>query len=142
MAVIDQREIYERGLRDPDSLDRFELFVFLVTDLETYMYMEGWDAFFLHYRPDDVEHVCKMLRWAEDSTSLEVIDHYADRLRSRGLAFPPAELTREWCESSEKNRDWCEDFSNATEERWRLIGELLRRQGYELAGPSPSELAE
>lgn len=122
--------IFNRGLADPEGLDRFELLVFLVMSLETSMDMEGWDHFFVHGRAEHSEALRHMLREIGDLTSTEIVDDYADHLRQLGVAFPPSEFPCESCCASD--RDWRRDFSAALEQRWRKVDAFLRPHGLAL----------
>ena len=130
MTVLDPIAIYERGLDDPDSLNRFELLVYLVQEIENCSEMEGWDHFFICRRPQDSEALRKMLHEIGDAISAEVIDDYANHLRQIGVTFPPPELP---CLACIGDRDWVQDFANATEQRWNKVGAFLLRHGLELA---------
>jgi hypothetical protein len=45
--TIDPMDVFNRGLKDPDSLPEEELIVYLLMELETLADMEGWDHFFM-----------------------------------------------------------------------------------------------
>ena len=108
-CVVDPMDVYQRGLKDPDSLSEEELIVYLLIELETEMDMEGWDHFFttdkLRYYPK----LKSALQLIGDLASLRVINGYEAFLRSYGVPMRPDAITAFFRDRSAEiahDRDW------------------------------------
>jgi hypothetical protein len=144
MRQLDPQEMYHRALgsNDPAAvLDEVEMLVFVVMDLETYMDMEGWDAFFVGNQSHLYPLLRQCLTAAGAARSLAVIDDYVAYHSTRGVPFEPEAIDELACRETEAvlraRPDWRSHFSDASGERWLRIGEYLRSRGIELVSSAP-----
>lgn len=144
MRKLDPHEMYRRALgsNDPAAvLDEVELFVFAVMELETYMDMEGWDAFFVGSQSHLYPLLRQCLSVVGAARSLAVVDDYVAYHAARGVPFEPEpidELARRETDAVLRARpDWRSHFSDASGERWQRIGEYLKSCGIELVTSVP-----
>ena len=137
LTPLNPMEVYERGLRDPDSLTQSERLVYVLMELETYADMEGWDHFFatdkLRYYPE----LKAGLVASGDLESLEVLEDYEGYLASQGVPLQADAIDDFICSESAADlancRDWREDYSRLGPERWEKVKAHLRRGGLAMA---------
>jgi hypothetical protein len=137
LMPLDPKDVYERGLRDPESLSDAERLVYILIELETYADMEGWDHFFT---TDQLRYFTELkagLVASGDVESLEVLQHYEDYLASHGVTLDADSIDAFLCSrpdaESDTLRDWREDFSCLCPARWQKVGAYLRRCGWTMA---------
>jgi hypothetical protein len=137
LTPLDPMEVYERGLRDAESLTQAELLVYALIELETYADMEGWDHFFTSDKLLFYPALKAGLVAAGDAESLAVLDDYERYLASRGVPLEADAIDEFLCAQADDDltrcRDWREDYSRLGPERWEKVKAHLRRGGLAMA---------
>jgi hypothetical protein len=134
LTPLDPTEVYERGLRDAESLTPPERFVYILMELETYADMEGWDHFFttekLRYYPE----LKAGLAASGDVESLEVLQDYERYLAAHRVTLDANGIADFLSSQSDADlavwRDWREDYSCLSPVRWEKVRAHLRSVGW------------
>ncbi|HVJ16793.1 MAG TPA: hypothetical protein VM686_15235 [Polyangiaceae bacterium] len=142
MRSLDPRAVYLKALKPSTGeagLDDVERLIYAVKELETYIAMSGWEAFFV----GSCSHLCPDLRrcfeLSRDDRSLAILDDFIAYLAARGVAFE-SDAIEQWYsaetdESIASRPDWGARFVEAEQERWTRIAAYLRTQGVVLVNP-------
>ena len=137
LTPLDAMEVYERGLRDAESLTHAERLVYVLVELETYADMEGWDHFFTTDKLRSDPELKAGLVSSGDSESVEVLEDYERYLASHGVPLEADAIEEFLCSQSNNDlancRDWHEDYSRLGPARWEKVKAHLRRGGLALA---------
>lgn len=137
MTRLDPEDVFQRGLKDWDSLSPHERLVFLLMEFEARMDMAGWDDFFTSPWASGYPELRHGLARAGDGESLAVLDDYEAHLRAHGVLLNPASLasflSRQDNEYFSHCRDWRADYTDLSPRRWSKVCDYLSSQGLSLA---------
>ncbi|MDM5131958.1 hypothetical protein OB962_13300 [Aeromonas piscicola] len=132
MQSLTVDEILDKGISDETKLSEQDWPIFAVAYLESIADMEGWDHFFTHSM-EWYPLVLRALKLAGDFNSLKIIDNYRKHIESFGVGFEATEIDKFLCFASDKYfsecADWHEEFSQAAEQRWKLINQYYLNVG-------------
>ena len=132
MKSLTVDEILDKGISDETKLSEQEWPIFAVAYLESIADMEGWDHFFTHSM-EWYPLVLRALKLSGDFNSLKIIDNYRKHFESFGVDFEATEIDKFLCFASDKYfsecADWREEFSQAAEQRWKLINQYYLNVG-------------
>lgn len=135
-AVIDPTEVFVRGHSSLAGLTHHERLVFLLSEFETLMIMEGWDDFFTSRWAEHYPEMKTGLSLTNDHQSVAILDDYESHLRTNGVPLESAAidsfLARQESKYFTTCRDWRDDYLRLSEIRWSKVTSYLKANGITL----------
>lgn len=133
-TTLDPDDIYDRGLNDLSSLQGPERLVYMLTDFDNFLEMEGWEGYFMSEA--NFGWYAEMKEWLRtigDEKSLGVLKKYENYLKKHNVALT-ADAIAEFVEVSEDSigADLQDSYDALRTDRWKKAKAYLKTQGLEI----------